>query len=72
MGNELKTGENFLIVVSDDSSHILKTHVLDTVPSFPCDLEQVIECCRDLCFFICDMGTLFLPCPAPQGRAING
>lgn len=49
-------------MVSDDSNHILKTRVLATVPSFPCDLEQVIECCRDLCFFICDMGRfLFLP-----------
>ena len=55
-------------MTSDEPDRIQKTCVPATVPNFPCDLEQVVERSQDLCFFICEMGTISLPNSALPGR----
>ena len=67
-GLNFRTEENASIVTSDEPDRIQKTCVPATVPNFPCDLEQVVERSQDLCFFICEMGTISLPDSALPGR----
>lgn len=55
-------------MTSSESDRIQKTCVPATVPNFLCDLEQVVERSQDLCFFICEMGTISLPNSALLGR----